>query len=60
MGNLQRPNGNDATRSTNRSRNITPQSGICARCVDGCVGNCEIFQATMRGRDVYTRGHLER
>ena len=56
MGNLQRPNANDATRTTNRSRYVTPQSGICSRCVDGCVGNCEIFQATMRGRDVLYPG----
>ncbi len=56
MGNLQRPNANDATRTTNRSRHVTPQSGICSRCVDGCVGNCEIFQATMRGRDVLYPG----
>lgn len=50
--NLRRPNGNDATRTANRSRDITPSSGICSRCVDGCRGNCEAFAATFRGREL--------
>ncbi|MFP3043102.1 hypothetical protein LQZ19_14910 [Treponema primitia] len=29
--NLQRPNGNDATRSVNRSTNVVPSSGLCSR-----------------------------
>ena len=29
-----------------------PSSGICTRCIDGCKGNCEIFQAAFRGREV--------
>ncbi len=54
--NLQRPNANDATLSTNRSRSIVPQSGLCSRCVDGCKGNCEVFQATFRGRELIYPG----
>ena len=54
--NLQRPNANDATRTFNRSRNITPGSGICSRCIDGCTGNCEIFKASFRGREVIYPG----
>jgi glutamate synthase domain-containing protein 2 len=50
--NLQRPNANDATQTTNRSRDVAPVSGICTRCVDGCRGNCEIFKASFRGREV--------
>ncbi|KNZ41932.1 FMN-binding glutamate synthase family protein [Acetobacterium bakii] len=54
--NLQRPNGNDATGTFNRSKNVTPCSGICSRCVDGCRGNCEIFKATFRGRELIYPG----
>ncbi|MDR2765319.1 MAG: FMN-binding glutamate synthase family protein [Tannerella sp.] len=54
--NLQRPNGNDATRSTNRSKSIVPCSGLCSRCIDGCRGNCEVFKATYRGRELIYPG----
>ncbi|MBL7126606.1 MAG: FMN-binding glutamate synthase family protein [Dehalococcoidales bacterium] len=54
--NLQRPNANDATRSANRSRNVSPMSGICSRCLDGCTGNCEVFKATFRGRELIYPG----
>ena len=33
-----------------------PGSGICTRCIDGCKGNCEIFKAAMRGREVVYPG----
>jgi len=54
--NLQRPNANEATRTANRSRNVSPTSGICTRCVDGCTGNCEVFKATFRGRELIYPG----
>jgi len=54
--NLQRPNSNEATRTANRSKSVTPMSGICTRCLDGCTGNCEIFRATFRGREVIYPG----
>ncbi|MDR1667026.1 MAG: hypothetical protein LBS03_04960, partial [Bacteroidales bacterium] len=54
--NLQKPNGNDATRSTNRSKSIVPCSGLCSRCLDGCRGNCEVFKATYRGRELIYPG----
>jgi glutamate synthase domain-containing protein 2 len=54
--NLQRPNANEATLSANRSRSVVPQSGICTRCIDGCKGNCEVFRATFRGREVIYPG----
>lgn len=54
--NLQRPNANDATRTFNRSKNVVPGSGICSRCIDGCRGNCEIFKASFRGREVIYPG----
>ncbi len=54
--NLQRPNANDATRTANRSRSVVPMSGICTRCIDGCTGNCEVFKATFRGRELIYPG----
>jgi len=54
--NLHRPNANEATQTTNRSKNVAPQSGICSRCVDGCRGNCDIFSATFRGRELLYPG----
>lgn len=54
--NLQQPNGNDATRTINRSKNIVPSSGLCSRCIDGCKGNCEVFKATFRGRELLYPG----
>jgi len=54
--NLQRPNSNEATRTANRSRSVAPASGLCTRCVDGCTGNCEVFKATFRGRELIYPG----
>jgi len=54
--NLQRPNSDDATRSANRSRSVVPMSGLCSRCIDGCTGNCEVFKATFRGRELIYPG----
>lgn len=54
--NLQRPNSNEATRTANRSRSVAPESGICTRCIDGCTGNCEVFKATFRGRELIYPG----
>ncbi len=50
--NLHRPNANEVLQTKNRSRNVAPQSGICSRCLDGCKGNCDMFQATFRGREL--------
>ncbi|MDD4981073.1 MAG: FMN-binding glutamate synthase family protein [Candidatus Omnitrophica bacterium] len=54
--NLQRPNANDATGTFNRSKNVVPGSGICSRCIDGCKGNCEVFKASFRSREVIYPG----
>jgi len=54
--NLQRPNANEATRTANRSRSVVPMSGLCSRCLDGCTGNCEVFKATFRGRELIYPG----
>lgn len=52
MMNLQRPNANDVTQTANRARTVVPGSGLCTRCVDGCRGNCEVFRASFRGREI--------
>jgi glutamate synthase domain-containing protein 2 len=54
--NLQRPNANEATQTTNRSKSVTPMSGLCTRCIDGCTGNCEVFKSTFRGRELIYPG----
>jgi glutamate synthase domain-containing protein 2 len=54
--NLQQPNANEATKTHNRSKSVAPCSGICTRCIDGCRGNCEVFKATFRGREVLYPG----
>jgi glutamate synthase domain-containing protein 2 len=53
---LQQPNANDATQTSNRSRSVAPASGLCTRCIDGCRGNCEVFKASFRGREVIYPG----
>lgn len=54
--NLQRPNANEATQTVNRSKSVVPMSGICSRCTDDCTGNCEIFKAAFRGRELIYPG----
>ena len=49
--NLRRPNANEVTGTTNRSRNVVPMSGLCTACRDGCAGGCEVFVASFRGRE---------
>ncbi len=53
---LQRPNADDATKTTNRSRTVSPVSGLCSRCVDGCRGTCEVWLSTFRGRELIYPG----
>ncbi|MBI4772876.1 MAG: FMN-binding glutamate synthase family protein [Deltaproteobacteria bacterium] len=54
--NLHRPNANEALQTKNRSRDVAPQSGICSRCIDGCKGNCDLFNATFRSRELLYPG----
>jgi glutamate synthase domain-containing protein 2 len=54
--NLRQPNANEATGTVNRSRNVSPVSGICTRCVDGCKGSCELWLSSFRGREVLYPG----
>ncbi len=54
--NLRKPNSNEATFTFNRSKNVTPSSGICSKCIDGCKGGCEIWLSSFRGREVLYPG----
>ena len=54
--NLSRPGGDDAIGTRNRSRNVAPSSGICSRCLDSCTGDCDVFKAALRGREVIYPG----
>ncbi len=54
--NLQRPNAGDVSQTSNRSADVVPGSGLCTRCIDGCRGNCEVFKASFRGREVIYPG----
>ncbi|MGQ9630517.1 MAG: FMN-binding glutamate synthase family protein [bacterium] len=56
MVNLRQPNASAATGTFNRSRSVVPMSGICADCLDGCKGGCEIWLASFRGREVLYPG----
>ncbi len=44
-------NASPATMSRNRVA-PAPQSGICATCLDGCPGPCEVGRSALRGREI--------
>ena len=49
-GNL---NASAATLTKNRTEDsVVPNSGMCATCVDGCIGMCEIGKSAYRGPEV--------
>ena len=50
--NLEQPGQNDALETRNRSRDVVPSSGLCTRCMESCAGNCDVFKAALRGREV--------
>ncbi len=48
-----RINASAATLTKNRTEDsITPGSGMCVTCVDGCIGMCEIGKSAYRGHEV--------
>ncbi len=50
---LSRINASAATLTKNRTDgSITPISGMCVTCVDGCIGMCEIGKSAYRGHEV--------
>jgi len=49
---LYKPNASAATLTKNRTGNsVSPLSGMCTTCVDGCVGMCEIGKSAYRGHE---------
>lgn len=50
--NQGQPNASSATGTRNRVPDPSPYSGICAVCLDGCSGPCEIAKSSYRGREV--------
>lgn len=50
---LSRINSSAATLTKNRTEgSISPNSGMCVTCVDGCIGMCEIGKSAYRGHEV--------
>lgn len=50
---LSRINSSAATLTKNRTEDsISPNSGMCVTCVDGCIGMCEIGKSAYRGHEV--------
>ena len=50
---LTKVNRSAATLTKNRTDgSITPISGMCVTCVDGCIGMCEIGKSAYRGHEV--------
>jgi len=50
---LSKPNASAATLTKNRTEgSVVPASGMCATCVDGCIGMCEIGKSAYRGHEV--------
>ncbi|MFC1733173.1 FMN-binding glutamate synthase family protein [candidate division KSB1 bacterium] len=48
-----RINSSAATLTKNRTEDsVTPASGMCVTCVDGCIGMCEIGKSAYRGHEV--------
>ncbi|MBU4484182.1 FMN-binding glutamate synthase family protein [bacterium] len=50
---FSRVNTSAATLTKNRTEgSVTPNSGMCVTCVDGCIGMCEIGKSAYRGHEV--------
>ncbi|MCK4694214.1 MAG: FMN-binding glutamate synthase family protein, partial [Candidatus Cloacimonetes bacterium] len=50
---LTRLNATAATLTKNRTEgSVSPFSGMCVTCVDGCIGMCEIGKSAYRGHEV--------
>ncbi len=48
---LSKPNASAATLTTTRA-DVSPISGMCTTCFDGCTGPCEIGRSALRGREM--------
>ena len=45
-------NASTVTGTRNRIPDVAPSSGLCAVCLDGCPGTCEVAKSSFRGREV--------
>jgi glutamate synthase domain-containing protein 2 len=45
-------NASQATGTRNRIGDVNLQSGLCATCLDGCQGTCEVGRSALRGREL--------
>ncbi|MCL5959653.1 MAG: FMN-binding glutamate synthase family protein [Chloroflexi bacterium] len=45
-------NASSVTGTRNRIPDVAPYSGLCAVCLDGCPGTCEVAKSSFRGREV--------
>lgn len=49
---LSRPNASAATLTKNRTpQDVSPFSGMCVTCIEGCVGLCEVGKSAFRGAE---------
>ncbi|WP_307401507.1 FMN-binding glutamate synthase family protein [Desulfofundulus luciae] len=49
---FSRPNRSDATATRNRTpKSVSPFSGMCTTCRDGCEGFCEVGKSAVRGKE---------
>ena len=49
---LGKVNATAVTGTRNRIGDVAPYSGLCAACLDGCAGFCEVAKSGLRGREV--------
>ena len=50
---VNRLNASAATLTKNRTDgSVTPISGLCVTCVDGCIGMCEVGKSAIRSHEV--------
>ncbi len=50
---FSKPNASAATLTRSRTKDsVCPFSGLCATCLDGCVGLCEVGKSAYRGKEV--------
>jgi len=52
MGFSKGVNASAATGTRNRIPDVADYSGICAVCLDGCTGTCEVAKSGLRGREM--------
>ncbi len=49
---LSKPNASAATMTRRRVESYSPMSGLCATCLDGCPGLCEVGMSAYRGAEM--------